>query len=191
MTSAHDNQNFIIASFINEAMFIGNSSGSESREAAFERFGFAGALEWFALNFFYQAVDSLKNLSAGRCPFDIIFKRTGFKAHIPHRESSFLESDSSSSLVKRTTLPFSAFFFAASRRERYSLPVSGDLYDDFFNGCTRMSTSRSLPNKSCSVLMKSLLSSEIFSRNAVSIIKMILKRRYGENKNTASAVLFD
>jgi hypothetical protein len=58
MVTTSENSYFIVCNLVNDSVFFINAPRPAAAEFVFERFGFADAGEWFALDFFNQADDA-------------------------------------------------------------------------------------------------------------------------------------
>jgi len=110
--------NYIVArNFINEAMFVSDSSRPASCKFMLQRLWFSKSFKW--VSYFFKSLDIINR------PVVIIVKSFCFKNKsfhfLPIRFSFNLSNFSS---VKETTLPFSTLFIALLIRAIYSSFVS-------------------------------------------------------------------
>jgi len=94
-------KNSIFSQPVNDTMLIVDASGPVTGKAVFERFGFAGTLEWFTHDLMDQPVYSFEHVLVGLLPVEIILPgipgkdqlhSTSLRVLPPPRSSSAIDS---------------------------------------------------------------------------------------------------
>ncbi len=80
--------NCIFRYFINEPVFISDSSGPVAGKSMFKWFRFSNTLKWISFRFLDEGIDAPKNLFIGFLPKDIIIPGVVRKDEL-HSKSSF------------------------------------------------------------------------------------------------------
>lgn len=80
--------NCISRYFINEPVFISDSSGPVAGKGMFKRLRFSNTLKWISFRFFDEGIDTTKNLFIGFLPKEIIIPGVVRKDEL-HSKSSF------------------------------------------------------------------------------------------------------
>ena len=75
MVAQLGDMNCIFRYFINEPVFISDSSGPVAGKSMFKWFRFSNTLKWISFRFFDEGIDTTKNLFIGFLPKEIIIPR--------------------------------------------------------------------------------------------------------------------